>query len=66
MSRKDYELIAEALACDEYDWATDCRLMRSVIVERVTDALEADNPRFSRKTFLAACNHNPLPKEDAS
>lgn len=61
MHRRDYEIIAKALAFDEHDNDDGCRFVRNTIVERMADALEADNPRFSRKTFLAACKHNPFP-----
>jgi hypothetical protein len=56
MTRKDYELIAEALASTRYDnnssiaeaeqWRRD--------LEAVASALAEDNPRFDKDRFIAA------------
>lgn len=57
MTRKDYELVAQALNSTQLaevfslphfqQWTAD--------VEAVADALAADNDRFDRERFLAAC-----------
>lgn len=62
MTRKDYILLANALASakPEYvptaspfneQWRDDC--------EAVADALAADNARFERERFLKACGVLP-------
>lgn len=50
MTRKDYVLIAQAIAdvwCDSQAQAD--------IADSIANALEADNPRFDRARFLDAC-----------
>lgn len=62
MTRKDYELIARALQAslpddpvwDTHDLAVAHR-QRGRTVHCIADALAADNPRFDREGFLAAC-----------
>lgn len=54
MSKKDYELIAEAMRESEpkdelqrWHWADVCIIL--------ADKLKADNPRFNREQFLSEC-----------
>lgn len=47
MTRKHYQALANALAN-----ATDLTDAR----ERIADVMAADNPRFDRTRFLAACD----------
>ena len=58
MTKKDYELIAWAIAdmSDTYegeDWTFDGAL--GVMTWKMADALQATNPRFNRELFLNAC-----------
>jgi len=60
MTRKDYELLAEAIRGSllESVWSAakvNYTEQHKVIALHVADALEWDNPRFSRDRFLAAC-----------
>ena len=61
MTKKDYVLIAANIA-DVMDWAhdadTDAITAIEAVAERVATALKADNPRFDRARFLAACGVN--------
>ena len=55
MTRKDYQLIADAVRkamTADHGWDTRpiCRTARDI-----ADALASDNPRFDRARFLAAC-----------
>jgi hypothetical protein len=50
MTKKDYQLIAQAIADTWCDAAAAL-----LIAESVAKALEADNPLFNRDRFLAAC-----------
>ncbi len=53
MTRKDYELIAQAIAdvwCDA--------VAQKDIAESLAEALAGDNPRFDRARFLSACGVN--------
>lgn len=57
MTRKDYQLIAQAInapfvsdSLDMSDYAE-----RERIANRLADSLKADNPRFDRARFLKAC-----------
>jgi hypothetical protein len=61
MTKKDYELIADALANigENYqgeDWTMSGAL--GLISEKLADALATTNPRFNRDTFLKACGVN--------
>jgi hypothetical protein len=50
MTKKDYKLIAQAIA-DTY-----CDIeSASLIVESIAEALEAENPLFSKTKFREAC-----------
>jgi hypothetical protein len=55
MTKKDYELIADALS-EAYSESPEWQHMRAVYVaiERVASALERDNPNFKRGRFLSA------------
>ncbi len=59
MTRQDYELIAAALRAgrpklSDYE-SEGKRSIWEVNVKLLTEALEADNPRFDRERFLRAC-----------
>jgi hypothetical protein len=58
MTRKDFELIAEAIREmeDAYtgdDWTINGA--RSPFASKLADKLETTNPRFNRELFLKAC-----------
>lgn len=54
MTKKDYELIADAVA----DTARELRNLEVpdtglfILAEKLADRLQADNPRFDRRRFL--------------
>jgi hypothetical protein len=57
MTRKDYQLIAEVFA----NFGKIIILEETIgadIARNLADALKADNPRFDRARFLAACGVN--------
>lgn len=62
MTRKDYQIIAGVFKAEMKEWG-DGGGSRDGVAEaaledtaaRLADALAADNPRFNRKTFMAAC-----------
>jgi hypothetical protein len=57
MTKKDYVLLASALA-DAHYHATQFIGGESVwerCVDEIADSLSEDNPRFDRKRFVAAC-----------
>lgn len=54
MTRKDYILIAAALAAMPTHAAT-LRTARRSAALLLAEALAKDNPRFCRDTFMAAC-----------
>ena len=61
MTKKDYELIAWALAdigenYEGEDWTISGAL--GLVSWKLADALEATNPRFNREIFLKACGVN--------
>lgn len=63
MTRKDYEMIAQAvrdgLADGRRDPAsTEAAKVAKTIAQYVSDGLAADNLRFDRKRFMAACGFN--------
>ena len=58
MTRKDYELIAQAIsgmkdAYDGEDWTINGAMHPFAC--KLADALEGTNPRFNREMFLKAC-----------
>jgi hypothetical protein len=53
MTRKDYVLIAEALARADRPYA-EGRAQHRTDCEAIADALAQDNPRFDRERFLKA------------
>lgn len=57
MTRKDYELIAKVLKNSD-EVADD--MTRNALADMFADALEDENPRFNRETFLRACGINPI------
>lgn len=62
MTRKHYEAVA-AVIRDEVDSVSDLPTVQAVIVrisllnvaDGLADVFAADNPRFDRERFLAAC-----------
>jgi hypothetical protein len=62
MTRKDYELVAQAISrTTEHDpqdehTAEGWHAATSAVAHRLADALASDNPRFNRVRFLRACN----------
>lgn len=60
MTRKDYELIAEAIygsliqSCS-LDWQDRFIEQHRTTARRVALALERNNPRFNREKFINAC-----------
>jgi hypothetical protein len=61
MTKKDYELIAKVLSDLYADF--DCSpsedtVSLTVVADNLADALQGDNARFNRETFLKACGVN--------
>lgn len=50
MTKKDYKLIAQAIANTYCDFVS-----ASLIVESIAEALEAENPLFNKTKFREAC-----------
>lgn len=57
MTRKDYQAIAATIAeaKEARPGSSTPEATREYIANRLADALAADNPRFNRAKFLAAC-----------
>lgn len=56
MTKKDYKLIAEAVAASRRVAANgDAVLYVSEFLGKLCDALREDNPRFASGLFLSAC-----------
>lgn len=56
MSRKDYRLIAECIRDQRREDARlDDQYILDRLVERLSDALKIDNPRFDQHKFEEAC-----------
>lgn len=54
MTRKDYVLIAAAIA-KMPDFASSLRTAKASAAASLADALASDNARFDRERFLKAC-----------
>lgn len=54
MSRKDYELIADAIRDVIEDHKGDLT-SADAVARKIADALSRDNPRFDSKRFITAC-----------
>jgi hypothetical protein len=57
MTRKDFQLIADALK-DSKPTTGEARAIHdqwNLTVSKVTDSLATTNPRFDRKAFVKAC-----------
>lgn len=62
MTRKDYELIAGVfrshvvamMTCGENNYVGQFTEL-GILAEDMASALQGDNPRFNRETFIAAC-----------
>lgn len=57
MTRKDYQLIADAMQ-DLYLGRADWQRSLSQTANKLADFLAKDNPRFNREKFLTACGLN--------
>lgn len=55
MTRKDYVLIAAAIAAAEIHAMDGAEYARKCIAHNIALALATDNPRFDRERFLKAC-----------
>jgi hypothetical protein len=64
MTRKDYEAIAGALAGVQSMTGDPPGWEFTLTVRRIGDVLQADNRRFDRERFEAACNVNSSPPDD--
>ena len=61
-SRKDYERLAEVIRQDRQQDQTDGeRAVTDRIMRDLSDTFAADNPRFFRKRFAAACRQEVTP-----
>lgn len=58
MTRKDYYALADAIATTriDYEYNPDALSGVSYVTRKIADVLAADNPRFDRARFFAACN----------
>ena len=54
MSKKDYQLIANALLAVQHQYGGNNGVITDV-AHYLSDALASDNPRFNKATFLTAC-----------
>jgi hypothetical protein len=54
MTRKDYEAFAEAVRVEQWNAEHDTWTVGQVI-NMMADVFRADNPRFDRDRFVAAC-----------
>jgi len=54
MTRKDYVLLANAIAKGIDDANGANGLTAYAIIERIADALASENPRFDRERFITA------------
>jgi hypothetical protein len=54
MTKKDYEAIAEVFRNQKRGLATEQDVVEAIAGD-FADVLQADNPRFNRARFLAAC-----------
>jgi hypothetical protein len=56
VTRKDYEAIASCIRGEREGWSQpEPRIAVSRIARHLAEIMAADNPRFDRKRFLAAC-----------
>lgn len=61
MTRKDYELIADAISGTILEYARQGEDVADVmreLAENLATELEMDNPRFDREKFRKACGVN--------
>lgn len=58
MTRKDYELIAATIRRTTGEGPSPT-VVQTIVSRAFADALAADNPRFDRARFLAACGVAP-------
>ncbi len=70
MTRKDYIILADALRRTDWREITATigargglapLITQGTVAGLIADALAADNPRFDRSRFLAACGVAPAP-----
>ena len=64
MTRKDYVLLANAIANGIDDANGINGLTGYAIVERIADALASDNPRFDRERFITATRATRAHREE--
>jgi len=57
MTRKDYIMIAEIIAFNQEQFVEgeDGHTLLKILANQFANELQADNPRFDRARFLAAC-----------
>jgi hypothetical protein len=57
MTRKDYIMIANIIAFNQVDFVEgdDGHTLLKILANQFANELQADNPRFDRARFLAAC-----------
>ena len=64
MSRKDYELIAQAVSQGRYSTTSkEAQKAIDLVVVYLSNALSAQNERFDLIKFLSACEYGKLPRE---
>lgn len=57
MTRKDYQLIADAITAEVNEWSDRPEAFAAIghTASRIASALRRDNPRFNRERFMDAC-----------
>jgi len=55
MSKKDYQLIADAIAYSYKNCSPQGQLGVAVVAEELATTLKETNPLFDRRRFLVAC-----------
>jgi len=57
MTKTDYEMVASVIkfTLETYQDNPESILTISILVDRLADELEFDNPKFNRNKFLNAC-----------
>jgi hypothetical protein len=59
MTRKDYQLIADAINLSKWSSGNDIHLETiGIVAQDLATKLEQDNPWFDRAKFLTACGVN--------
>mgnify|MGYP006281422427 CR=1 FL=1 len=57
MTRKDYEMIADCIAAERAAWESQTEALAGIdrLTDRITRALQKDNPRFNAGKFRRRC-----------